>query len=95
VKVVVTGATGFIGGAIARRLLDRGDAVTVLARDAASASALVSRGASVAQGSILDPNAIARAAKGADVLVHAAGIASPRAPRRARSAGPSWRAPRT
>ena len=82
-EVVVTGATGFIGGAIARRLLDRGDSVTVLVRDAAAASELASRGARVAEGSILDPNTIARAAKGADVLVHAAGIASPRASARA------------
>lgn len=82
-KVVVTGATGFIGGAIARRLIERGDAVTALVRDAGAASELAALGATVAQGSILDPNAIARAARGADVLVHAAGIVSPRVSARA------------
>ncbi|UJR84238.1 NAD-dependent epimerase/dehydratase family protein [Sandaracinus amylolyticus] len=83
VKVVLTGATGFIGGAIARRLLDRGDELTVLVRDASAASALAARGATVTVGSLLDPNAIARASRGADVLVHAAGIPSPRASARA------------
>lgn len=83
--VVVTGATGFIGGAIARRLLERGDRVSVLVRDpeADAARALGELGATVARGSILDPNAIAAAAEGADVLVHAAGIASSRASARA------------
>lgn len=33
IKVVVTGATGFVGSALVRALLARGDAVTVLSRD--------------------------------------------------------------
>jgi uncharacterized protein (TIGR01777 family) len=37
VKVVVTGGTGFIGRKLVRALLDRGDAVAVLTRDAAGA----------------------------------------------------------
>jgi uncharacterized protein (TIGR01777 family) len=37
VKVAVTGATGTIGAAVVRALLDRGDAVVVLSRDAARA----------------------------------------------------------
>ena len=31
-KAFVTGATGFIGGRLARRLVERGDSVTALAR---------------------------------------------------------------
>ncbi len=38
-KVVVTGATGFIGSALVRALLARGDAVTVLSRDGERAKA--------------------------------------------------------
>ncbi len=37
-KVLVTGGTGFIGRRLVERLLDRGDRVTVLTRDAARAS---------------------------------------------------------
>jgi nucleoside-diphosphate-sugar epimerase len=81
--VLVTGATGFIGGAIARRLLERGDRVVVLARDPRGAEVLAASGADVRAGSILDPNAIAAAARGCDAIVHAAGIASPRAAARA------------
>jgi nucleoside-diphosphate-sugar epimerase len=72
-----------VGGAVARRLLERGDRVAVLARDPSSAKDLAAEGAIVHRGSILDPNAILAAAEGADVLVHAAGIASPRASERA------------
>ena len=36
-KVVVTGATGMIGGALVRALVERGDEVTVLSRDARDA----------------------------------------------------------
>jgi uncharacterized protein len=36
-RVVVTGGTGFVGGALVRALLDRGDDVTVLSRGAAPA----------------------------------------------------------
>jgi nucleoside-diphosphate-sugar epimerase len=79
VNVLVTGATGFVGGAIARRLLELGHRVSVLVRNSAAASALAERGATVHQGSIFDPNAIARAATGMHWIVHAAGIASARA----------------
>jgi uncharacterized protein (TIGR01777 family) len=37
VQVAVTGATGTIGGAVVRALLDRGDSVVALSRDASSA----------------------------------------------------------
>lgn len=78
-NVLVTGATGFIGGAVARRFAARGDSVAALVREGAGASDLETLGATVHRGSILDPNAIARAASDADVIVHAAGVASPRA----------------
>ncbi|HEX2689379.1 MAG TPA: NAD-dependent epimerase/dehydratase family protein, partial [Kofleriaceae bacterium] len=38
-KIVVTGATGFIGTALIQALRDRGDSLVVLSRDAARAHA--------------------------------------------------------
>lgn len=44
-RVLITGGTGFIGRALARALLARGDAVTVLSRDPAHAAHLLPAGA--------------------------------------------------
>lgn len=88
-KVLVLGASGFIGGAVARRLVERGDEVTLLARDPDKAwsgkasSSTGSSGAAIARGDLGDPHAIAKAAEGADAVVHAAGIVSTRAAPRA------------
>ena len=43
-KVFLTGATGFIGGHVARALRDRGDDVRVLVRSSAKAEPLVALG---------------------------------------------------
>jgi nucleoside-diphosphate-sugar epimerase len=85
VRVFVTGATGFIGSAIVRRLLERNADVSVLTREPSSARALElqDRGVKVSQGSLFDPNTIVRAAEGADIVIHAAGIATSRASARA------------
>jgi uncharacterized protein len=47
VKVVVTGATGTIGRAVVRALLDRGDSVVALSRDAARAREALGNGVEV------------------------------------------------
>jgi 2-alkyl-3-oxoalkanoate reductase len=70
-KALVLGGTGFIGGAIARRLAARGSEVTLLVRDPARAELPPGR---VLPGSILDPNAIASAAAGADVIFQAVSV---------------------
>jgi nucleoside-diphosphate-sugar epimerase len=69
-KALVLGATGFVGGAIADRLLARGDEVTLLVRDE---SKLGESSARRRVGSVLDPNAIAKAAAGADAIFWAVG----------------------
>jgi nucleoside-diphosphate-sugar epimerase len=81
---LVTGATGFIGGALSRRLLqDDKSEVRVLVRDEASAAPFASSRARVFHASLADPNAIAVAADGAEVLFHCAGESSHRASPRA------------
>jgi len=82
-RILVTGATGFVGGAVARRYLGDGAEVVAYVRDESRAGALADAGAEVRVGSIGDPNAIADAAAGADALIHCAAVgdvnAAPRA----------------
>ncbi len=82
-KWLVTGATGFVGGAAARRALGRGDEVVAYVRSEARARDLAAAGARIVVGSVGDPNAIADAARGANVLLHAAAVPTHRAHPRA------------
>ncbi len=68
--VLVTGATGQQGGAVARMLLDGGHRVRALARrpDAEAAQALEARGAEIVQGDFEDRSSLEDAAKGADTV---------------------------
>ena len=79
-KALVTGGGGFLGGAIVRRLVERGDSVRSLARgDYPELRAL---GVETFQGDVADPTATLRAAEGCDVVFHVAakaGIWGPRA----------------
>ena len=74
-RVLVTGATGFTGGHLARGLAARGDEVVALVRDPARAASLASeKGITLAAGDIRDAAAIQRAAQGAAVIYHIAAI---------------------
>jgi nucleoside-diphosphate-sugar epimerase len=72
--VCVTGGTGFLGGALIRRLLAEGAIVRVLARNSPRADALAARGAEVVRGDLSDSAAIARAVAGAAVVYHVAAM---------------------
>lgn len=78
-RVLVTGATGFIGGRTAQRLLERGDAVRVLARRPEAAAHLV--GAEVVRGDLTDPSTFPAALEGVDAVIHCAGLSADWAPR--------------
>ena len=71
-NVLITGATGFIGGRLALRLRDRGYAVSGFARRSARAKGLECKDIKFVAGDIRDANAVARAVKGHDVVVHLA-----------------------
>jgi dihydroflavonol-4-reductase len=75
-RVFVTGASGFIGGALTTRLLERGDQVVGLARSEAAAAKVAARGAEVARGDMLDEESIAAGMAGCDVAYHVAGVNS-------------------
>lgn len=71
---LVTGGTGFVGGAIVRELLARGEKVRVLARRNSNTKPLLEMGVEIAPGDILERSSIEAALRGCDVLYHAAAI---------------------
>ncbi len=73
-KVFLTGGTGFIGGALARALRDRGDEVVALVRSPAKATELAQRGAALVQGDLGDVAAIEAGMRGADAVIHGAAV---------------------
>jgi predicted dehydrogenase/nucleoside-diphosphate-sugar epimerase len=68
VPILVTGATGAVGGAIVSRLRERGERVRIFARKAPSQ---VREGVEVCTGDLRDPAAVERAVCGARVVIHA------------------------
>ncbi len=72
-RVLVTGATGFIGAALAERLAARGDEVRALVRATSRTAALERLGAELARGDVCDPSTLTAAVDGCDVVVHLAG----------------------
>lgn len=74
-RFAMTGATGFVGGALARLLVDRGHTVvaTVRSPDAPAAVALAEIGVELATAHLGDPDALAAAFAGADGVFHVAG----------------------
>jgi dihydroflavonol-4-reductase len=75
-RVFVTGASGYIGGALTSRLLERGDQVVGLARSEAAAEKVAARGAEVARGDLLDEESLAAGMVGCEMAYHVAGVNS-------------------
>src|SRR4051812_37540822 len=68
--VLVTGATGQQGGAVAQALLSRGHRVKALTRkpDSDAARRLASAGAEVVAGDLGDDSSVVKAARGSDAM---------------------------
>ncbi|MQS16137.1 SDR family oxidoreductase [Streptomyces kaniharaensis] len=71
-RVLVTGASGFIGSAVLTELIGAGHQVLGLARSDASAAAVTAAGAEAVHGTIEDLDALRAAAAGCDGVVHLA-----------------------
>ena len=74
VRVLVTGATGFTGGHLARTLAGRGYGVRALARHPAQARELEAAGIEPAIGALEDRAALARAVRDVEVVYHIAAV---------------------
>jgi dihydroflavonol-4-reductase len=69
-RAFVTGATGFIGGHVVRKLRQRGDDVVALVRSPEKGGELRQLGCELLEGSLSDDAAIRRGVQGADAVLH-------------------------
>jgi dihydroflavonol-4-reductase len=73
-RVFVTGGSGFLGTALVRALVARGDEVRALARSDAAAGVLRELGAEPAGGDLRDEGALAAGMRGCELAFHVAGV---------------------
>src|SRR6476660_3395099 len=71
-RIFLTGATGYIGGAVLDALVRGGHDITALVRDGEKARRIASRGARPVIGNLADPESYRAAADAQDGYVHTA-----------------------
>lgn len=69
---LITGATGFVGSHVAEALAARGEPVRALVRQGSDTALLEKLGVTLVRGDLTNPDALANAVDGVDVVVHCA-----------------------
>ncbi len=69
-RAFVTGGTGFLGRRVVQRLLDRGDEVVMVVRDAGKAAVAAERGAEIIECDLADIDVALDRVAGCDVVYH-------------------------
>jgi nucleoside-diphosphate-sugar epimerase len=71
-RILITGATGFVGGHVAEAAVARGHAVSTIARPGSDTALLERLGVAIHRGDLTDPEVVRRAVEGVEVVVHCA-----------------------
>ncbi|MDX1502913.1 MAG: SDR family NAD(P)-dependent oxidoreductase [Thermoanaerobaculia bacterium] len=73
-RIFLTGATGYIGGALAKRLAAAGHELTALVRETSDTAALEALGVELFPGDVTDRYSLREGMSGADWVVHSAAV---------------------
>lgn len=71
-KVLITGATGFLGRQVLKEALARGLAVRAMVRPGSDGTSARQMGAEVVNGDLLDRDSVERAMRGCRAVIHSA-----------------------
>ena len=71
-KTLITGASGFVGSAVLRKLIDAGHEVRALVRPSSDRSNLAGLAVEFCEGDLADPDSLKQAVTGCDRLFHVA-----------------------
>src|SRR6266487_4590129 len=73
-KVLITGATGLLGGHLLQALQQRGEQIRTLVLPSENAEKLTAQGVEVIRGDVTDANTLASAVKDIEIIIHLAGM---------------------
>ncbi len=74
-RILITGATGYVGNRLAERLIAQGEKMNLLCRTRETAGFIESDDVSLVGGNLLDKDSLLRAMKGCDRVYHLAALA--------------------
>src|SRR6516162_6417121 len=73
-KILITGATGLLGGHLLQALQQRGEQIRALVLPVENAEKLVAQGIEVVRGDVTDVSTLAPAVKDRELIIHLAGM---------------------